>query len=671
MTRWVYDVETDDLLVGCTRMWILCAYNLDTEKLHYWLEGDLSWQEEFSKATLVAGFNSLKFDNLVLEKLFNFKFPETCQMRDLQIISLVLDFNRFGKDVPHSLKNWGKHLGFDKLDFDAFHEYSEEMLDYAKRDVMLTVMVNNVLLKELTEAMKKAPLLQTYIKAEYAVAEWVGRAEWHGWPFDKEAAIELSGKLDVEMKKAEDALTSILGMKAVAVDKVGDVVEVKEPKYTLQGFYHAHTASWFGVEPVEGLLEPWERPVSGPYCRVTFEHLSLSSPADVKIFLFRHGWIPTEWNYKKDPNTGRRTKEKSTPKITEDSLELLGENGKLYPAYLTARSRSGILRTWIEVVDENGRLHGDSFTIGTPSMRTRHNIIANVPTGDSPWGREMRSLFTALPGYKLIGCDSEGNQARGLAHYLGDPTFTHTLLNKDIHTFNATLLDKVLSEIGFNWSAYLIKEGKAQLPKRVQKFLESKSLTKEDYFKSNRKRRYHDKAIATAKRAVAKRILYAFLFGAAGLKLWSYVTDVGDSVRGNKLKLGFTKAVPGFQGLIDRLGNIYGSTKKFGDGYIYSIAGNKIYVDSFHKLLVYLLQSLEKITCSAALMLTMKGLKEAGIPYIPCIMYHDEIDFMVPEQYATQAAAIGKQAFVDGPKLFGVMIMGGSGKIGNNWYDVH
>jgi hypothetical protein len=70
-------------------------------------------------------------------------------------------------------------------------------------------------------------------------------------------------------------------------------------------------------------------------------------------------------------------------------------------------------------------------------------------------------------------------------------------------------------------------------------------------------------------------------------------------------------------------------------------------------------------------MLAMERLESAGIPYQPLIMMHDEIDFMVPEEFAEQAAEIGKQAFADGPKLFGVEIMDGSGKIGNDWYEIH
>ena len=38
---------------------------------------------------------------------------------------------------------------------------------------------------------------------------------------------------------------------------------------------------------------------------------------------------------------------------------------------------------------------------------------------------------------------------------------------------------------------------------------------------------------------------------------------------------------------------------------------------------------------------------------------------------AERAAEIGKQSFKDGPKLFGIEIMDGEAKIGNNWYEVH
>jgi hypothetical protein len=162
------------------------------------------------------------------------------------------------------------------------------------------------------------------------------------------------------------------------------------------------------------------------------------------------------------------------------------------------------------------------------------------------------------------------------------------------------------------------------------------------------------------------------LFGAAGGKLAGYISSSLTDNQGKIIKREFIKAVPGFKFLLDRLNEMYENTKeRGGEGYIRSIAGNRIYVDSPHKLLVYLLQSLEKITCSAACMLLMQYLESEDIPYQPLIMMHDELDFMVPEEYAERAAELGIKAFREGPKLFGVDIMDGSAKIGNNWKEIH
>ena len=619
-TKILFDIETNGLLRDVHTLWIFNFIDLDTGKQYEFLPGDNGWKDIYTNADVLAGHNIAGYDIVALEKLFGVKPKSTAKIRDTLILSQVLNYKRFGMR-GHSLSVWGESLGFEKLEFNEFHEYSEKMRVYGERDVQLNKRVYDLVMNELTMALPKTPQLAIYLKAETAAALWCARAELNGWPFDMQGAIALFDELDTELSDIKLKLEGLLGMKCVPLDKKAGIVEPKTPKYNKDGTYSQVTAKYFDINPLEGLDD---RPVEGPFSRVKFEKLSLDSSDDVKLYLKRHGWQPSEFNTKVDPNTGQRVQ--MSPKIVEEDLELLGENGKLYLEYLTARSRYSILKTWLEETDDNNNLHGSCMVIGTPSMRARHKIIVNVPSVDSKYGTEMRKLFVCKPGWKVIGCDSAGNQARGLAHYLGDPTFIDTLLNGDIHQYNADALTSILKSMKYD---------------------------------------------TEVKRSQAKRILYAFLFGASGGKLWSYIFGNIDKIEGNKLKNGFIKAVPGFKDLLDKLGAIYGSTSKYGEGYIPSIAGNRIYVDSFHKLLVYLLQSCEKITCAAAVMLTMERLEAEGIPYIPLVFYHDEEDFMVPEEHAERAAEIGKQAFVDGPKLFGIEIMDGEAKIGNSWYEVH
>lgn len=623
MSRYVFDTETNGFLDVVTNCWIVRVINIDTGEKIRWLEGDFGWKKVFDEATLLVGHNIIGYDLPVLEKLFDYKPKKHTVLHDTMIMSLVLDYNR---DGGHSLDAWGQKLGYHKIHFDKFDAYSEEMDVYCERDVDLNLKVYRALLQEFSPLMARSPQIKIYMRVEHAVARWCAMANLHGWPFNVEAARELLVTLEANVENTRSIIQPLLGLKTVAVDKVKGVVEVKSPKWVKNGGYAAHTANWFDIMWESGQDE--DRLVEGDYCRVEFVELDLDSVADVKIFLFRNNWKPTEWNFKFNETTKR--KERTSPKITEDSLEALQGHGKIYCDFLTNKSRRDILKGWLNNVDEKGLLHGECFTIGTPSLRARHSIIVNVPAADSVWGPEMRKLFGCLPGWKLIGCDSAGNQARGLAHYLKSPEYVELLLNGDIHQYNADVLTSVLKKLGINH---------------------------------------------TVPRANAKRVLYAFLFGAAGDKIMTYIPGIvahfDTPGLGNKIKNGFARAVPGLETLLEKLESIFSKTKQYGPGYITGLAGNRIYCDSYHKLLVYLLQAAEKATCGAAVMLTMERLEAEGIPYIPCIMMHDELDMMVPEEFAEKAAAISKQTFTDGPLLFGVTIMSGESKIGNNWMEVH
>ena len=665
LKRFVLDLECDELLRKVTKCHIVGWMDKDTKEFEYYLEDDLRWKERLAEADVLITHNGAGYDLPVLKKLFNWVPAAHVRIQDTMLMSLVLDYNRFPQG-RHSLGNWGEYLGFPKLDFNDFSVYTEEMLTYWKRDIELTDKVHDEVMQMYRTLYEKNPYIATYLKAENYVSKWCAEASLHGWPFDKERAVALLSEIGAVMDSTRNKLLPRLGSKTVAIDKKLGVVEPKKPKWIKSGAYDAHTANYFGIDPWNGVED---RLVEGPYSRIKFEDLDVNSISDVKIFLFRNGWVPTEYNTK--PNPDGRGKIKTSPKVTEDSLDCLEGDGKLYCDFLTNSSRYNVLKGWISACDENNMLHGDSYTVGTPSMRMRHSIIVNVPATDSVWGPEMRSLFTVLPGWVMIGADSAGNQARGLAHYLQNAQYTDLLLNGDTHMFNADVIRDVLLEMGVSWSKY-IANNKSPVShhslRRLVRALKKREMSWEAYFST---KRYGSKKFAKVRRGAAKRILYAFLFGASGGKMWSYIFGTQDDIRGKKLKTGFTKAVPGFKDLIDKLENIFGKTKQYGDGYIPGIAGNRIYCDSFHKLLVYLLQATEKATCGAALMLTMIRLEAEGIPYIPLIMMHDEIDFMVPEEHEERAKVISKQAFIDGPKLFGIDIMDGEAKSGKTWFDVH
>jgi len=415
--------------------------------------------------------------------------------------------------------------------------------------------------------------------------------------------------MEKQMRSIEAVIQPNLRQEVKQIDKVP-----REPKWIKNGNYDANTARYFGIPPEDGKQT---RTLLGPYQRIEIVQPDLGNLDSVKLYLRRIGWVPDDWNWKK---VGRDFI-KVSEKLTTSSLEKLGEVGKLVDQYYTTRSRHSILTGWLKALDENNRLHGSCFTISTPTGRARHSGIVNVPSADAEWGPDIRKLFIASPGHKIIGADSSGNQMRGLLHYLNNEEYTDLVLNGDVHTKNA----EVLSE-----------ELKQEIP-----------------------------------RSVAKRFLYAFLFGAGDEKAALTVLGKRDKAKGKRIRQVFTEATPGLSTLIKKLYKVYDATSNEGKPWVPCIDGRRIYVDSQHKMLNYVLQSLEAVTCKAATALAMERLKEANIPYKPLIFYHDEIEFEVPEQYAEEAAKIAKSAFKDAPTQFGVLIMDGESKIGSNWYEVH
>lgn len=137
------------------------------------------------------------------------------------------------------------------------------------------------------------------------------------------------------------------------------------------------------------------------------------------------------------------------------------------------------------------------------------------------------------------------------------------------------------------------------------------------------------------------------------------------------MKNEFIKRVPGLAELTDKINKIYFKTRQTGWPYILGVDGRRIYCDSAHKALNYLLQSFEAISCKAAVAYHIRKLEEEDIPYNPLIWYHDEHEIEVPEQFAERAKELAIEAYREAGKVFGMMILDGAGKIGDTWYDVH
>lgn len=615
----LFDIESDGLLEQATVIWILTIYDFETKTLQSFSDYDPELPpleegvQQILDDGLPIGHNIIGYDFPLLRKLLGVARHPQSKVADTLVMSLVFKYVR---NHRHSLEGWGEYLQQPKKEIKVWSEYTPEIRERCETDVMLNVRVYERLSTEYKRILKNNPLIEQGLRVEHRFAKIAARIERYGWQFNREGAIALIAETSERMAEIEDMLEPMIGLVLVKLDKRGFY---KEPKWNKNGKFSKQTADYFGIPQENGLEElPY---VLGAYSRVSFKQGRLSSDQVLKQWLTSIGWKPDEWNYEK---VRGKIVQKSA-KLTLSSLELLGEIGLLVDEYGTIKNRHGILEGWVRNADAHGgRLHGTMFTIGTPTMRCRHNVVANLPTVDSKYGKEMRALLEAPDGCVLVGADSSGNQMRGLCHYIGNEEFTSEVISGDVHMRNAIVL---------------------------QEFTDNEPV-----------------------RRKAKPFLFAFLFGGGPPKLASIVTGKRDKSIGELILKKFQDSVPGLQKVRQSLEDKYIQTaSQYGQkfAHIRGIDGRPLFVDSKHKLLVALLQALESLTCKAAAVYLEDKLIANRIRHEFVIHYHDELAVVVSKKDAEQTAEFAAEAFREAPKAFGVMCMDGKAMIGHNYAEIH
>jgi DNA polymerase-1 len=608
----VFDIEADNLLPKISKFHCAGAMDVDTGAEYWFRPHQL---KEFlallDKADTIIAHNAYGYDIAALYKLTGWTPKATVQCT--KVMSQVLNYRRFG--FGHSLKAWGESLGDNKGDYSGgFESFNEDMFEYMKQDVRLNVKVYKSLMRELKQYISNTgskDILRA-LRSEMTMDSVMAEQCENGWKFNRQDAVALKDSIEEKMAVMVSFINPLLPGKANVVDpdttKEHEAITgkryaiPKKPTYKKTGQLYGHICSWFELD-LDTTVDTC--PVWGEYCRVTFDTGDIGNTDTVKQYLGSIGWKPDAWNWKRI--NGQFIK--VSAKLSDSSLEGLGDVGKALMEYYTLRSRKSILEGWFEHVDKNSRLHGDVFNIGTPTFRQTHKIIANLPSGKAVLGPEFRKLFITEKGYKLVSADSAACQLRLLAHFMKDDGFTKEVLEGDIHQKNADILG--------------------------------------------------------CSRATAKPFIFAFLYGAGGKKLGT-ILNVSDS-EGNRAKAKFLKAIPPLKALISKVQKIVDL-----QGYLPGLDDRPIHVESAHKALNYLIQGAEAVVMKYTVNMIHSELAKAKIDSRILLFYHDEVTYEVKEDQAEKAKSIIMRCFEEAPKELGVDIMTcGDCKIGEDYYDVH
>jgi hypothetical protein len=510
-----------------------------------WIEDGLAMLQD---ADFVVGHNLIGYDIPMLESIYP-DFRLTAKIRDTLILSRLIfsdikenDYalNRKGA-LPgqligsHSLEAWGHRLDCHKLKYEAesWENWTPEMEIYGVGDID----AGTVLWEYLDRQIRRFNYSQDAIVLEHRFADLMAKVEDNGFPFREEEAKVLYSSLN---DKREEIRASL-------IDQFKPWYKAsKWVKPWREGVTFTPSKSINYKDPLKA-----NRTKGAPFTpieRVEFNPGSRDQIADRLQRLFN--WKPKEFT-----DTGK-------PRVSEDILrDLVGEfdaeedgieeseqelydkllktvpQAKNLADFFLVQKRIGQLAEgkngWLKLV-HNGKVHGSVNGLGAVTRRVTHAKpnMSQCPAVRSPYGKEMRSLWTAPEGWYALGTDLSGIEIRCFADVLAEfdeGRYADIVVNGDVHTEN-------------------------------------------------------QKAFGVPTRDNAKTALYAMLYGSGDFKLGTIVG--GSAEDGRRIKQGFMRANPAYKKVSNRLNTLVER-----QGWIPALDGGRLHVRSAHKALNTSLQS--------------------------------------------------------------------------------
>lgn len=626
----VFDLEANGLYQEATKIWCICAKNIDTGETYEWsretentetqsIVSFMETLETLEKSGELIGHNILNYDLPLLKKLTGWVPKKDVTITDTLVMSRLFNPDRrkptglTGKTGSHSLEAWGYRVGKSKPHHEEWSVFSTDMLRRCREDVGINVLTYFALQGEVSGYNWGYSQF-----LEHRIAKIITEQEHHGILFNDKKAVEYVSWLSDRIEQIDCEIVPRLPS---SIEKIGQV-PINNP-FLKTGGYRKQTRDYldeyFPGEETEGL-------VGGPFTRIKFLPFNLGSTEKVKCFLLESGWLPETWNFSK--KTGERT----SPKLEGEFRGIDGEIPKRIKERITWRHRRSQIEGWLERQRDDSRLSAGANPNGTPTGRMRHQGVVNLPkaniekeSGELIWdtdkqkvifGTQMRSLFIAPEGFKIVGHDASGIQLRMLAHYMGDLEFINQILTGEIHEYNR-------------------------------------------------------RAAGLPNRDAAKTFIYAFIFGAGDEKLGSIIG--GTAADGAMLRKKFLDSLP-------KLGKLIDSVKRAaGKGYLKGLDNRKLIMRRDdngrimrHKALNTLLQGAESVIMKTSCVILWSEVAKQNLEAYKILDMHDEGQAEVLIDHVEPYCPLAVNSIVKAGEVYNLNIpLAAEYKIGNNLAETH
>ena len=387
----IFDIEADGLneltlnkkgepQKEVTKVHCLVTKNVDTGEINVYTEINMeSGIAALRNADLLIGHNITLYDVPVLVRLFG---PIRTRKLDTLIVSRMMYPEKSQNPLGgNSLACWGKHLGFEKDDYNGgWNNVSQDMITYCIRDVE----VNEKIWLAQQNFINKYP---KPISLEHIVTDIIASQIENGIAFNLREATRLDALLSLEKAEIEDNLRCTFPAKTEirVSDKTGKRLKDKIT-----------------------IFNPGSR-------------------QQIAERLYdKYKWVA--------PKT-----DKGNPKVDSDVLKSLDfpEASKL-ATYFDLTKMQGQVTDWCtrSANSRDGRIHGNVNPQGTVTGRMTASQPNLQQVNSDP---RMRSLFLPTKGNVMVGIDASGLEARMLASRMAkydNGKYAEVILSSDIHDYN-------------------------------------------------------------------------------------------------------------------------------------------------------------------------------------------------------------------------------------------
>lgn len=499
---YVIDFESDGLVDQATKIW--CMGIGWQDKSGKWQVKSTTDYDDMRKVlgnpdNTVVCHNIVRFDVPLYEKIIGEKVQASI------VDSLGLSWYLYPErgQGEHGLAVWGTEFGVPKPKIDDWEnltveEYCHRVEEDIKININLWVKQYNYL-RKIYEDPKDIVRIISYLNFKLLCLKIQE---------DEKILIDV-----VQCQKNLDILQTIETEKKTlleaAMPKIPIVKTLTKPKvlHKKNGTLSVAGARWFELLEHNGIREDFEGELN---ITTGYEEPNAGSPSQVKEWLMKLGWKPLLFE---DGRNGKVPQVRDKEKMLCKSVLALRE---VEPAieHLDGLSvvthRAGYLKGFLERADENG--YAVAYAHGfTKTLRLKHaKPFVNLPKPSSPYGEFIRGVIVAPEGSVLIGSDvsSLEDKMKQISIYPYDPEYVEDMNRPgyDAHLdigVRSGMISQDESDF-FRW--YKKKDKKKEdLPEAFKKLSDEElSVQFEE---------------VTKKRAVAKTVNYACVYGAGVAKI--------------------------------------------------------------------------------------------------------------------------------------------------------